>query len=50
MDEVPASQSPVPTTGDISRRNALGFVVVLGVVSLLADVTYEGARSIAGPF
>ncbi|MGA7305357.1 MAG: MFS transporter [Rhodothermales bacterium] len=26
------------------------FVVLLGVVSLLADVTYEGARSITGPF
>jgi len=26
------------------------FVVLLGVVSLLADVTYEGARSISGPF
>ena len=26
------------------------FVVLLGVVSLLADTTYEGARSITGPF
>jgi len=26
------------------------FIVILGAVSLLADVTYEGARSIAGPF
>lgn len=26
------------------------FVVLLGVVSLFADVTYEGARSAAGPF
>ncbi len=26
------------------------FVVMLGLVSLLADVTYEGARSITGPF
>jgi len=32
------------------RRLALRFVVLLGVVSLFADVTYEGARSIAGPF
>jgi len=29
---------------------ALRFVVLLGVVSLFADVTYEGARSITGPF
>jgi len=30
--------------------NALKFVVLLGVVSLFADMTYEGARSITGPF
>lgn len=29
---------------------ALRFVVLLGVVSLLADMTYEGARSITGPY
>lgn len=28
----------------------LTFIVLLGVVSLFADVTYEGARSAAGPF
>lgn len=27
-----------------------GFVVTFGVVSLLMDVVYEGARSITGPF
>jgi len=37
-------------TPEISRKNALRFVVLLGVVSLLADTTYEGARSITGPF
>jgi len=34
----------------ISRRTALRFVILLGVVSLFADATYEGARSIAGPY
>ncbi len=29
---------------------AFRFIVLLGLVSLLADVTYEGARSITGPF
>jgi MFS family permease len=29
---------------------ALVFVALLGAVSLLSDATYEGARSIAGPF
>lgn len=32
------------------KKNALQFVVLLGLVSLLADVTYEGARSVTGPF
>lgn len=30
--------------------SALGFVLAMGVVSLFADATYEGARSVAGPF
>ncbi len=34
----------------ISAKNALRFVVLLGIVSLLADMTYEGARSINGSF
>jgi MFS family permease len=31
-------------------RTATSFVVLVGVVSLFADMTYEGARSVAGPF
>lgn len=31
-------------------RSAMAFVVLLGVVSLFADMTYEGARSVTGPF
>ena len=34
----------------ISKGSALKFVVLLGVVSLFADMTYEGARSVTGPF
>jgi MFS family permease len=34
----------------LSRRTALKFVILLGVVSLFADATYEGARSIAGAY
>jgi MFS family permease len=37
-------------TSALSRRQALKFVLLLGVVSLLADATYEGARSVTGPF
>ena len=32
------------------RARALRFIVCLGVVSLFADMTYEGAYSIIGPF
>jgi MFS family permease len=34
----------------ISTRTALRFVVLLGIVSLFADMTYEGGRSITGPY
>ena len=34
----------------ISKATALKFVILLGVVSLFADMTYEGARSITGPY
>jgi MFS family permease len=33
-----------------SKTTALRFVVLVGFVSLFADVTYEGARSITGPY
>jgi len=32
------------------RNHALKFIVCLGIVSLFADMTYEGAYSIMGPF
>jgi len=35
---------------DISKSDALKFVLMLGVSSLFADMTYEGARSITGPY
>lgn len=34
----------------VSIRTALQFVVLVGIVSLFADMTYEGARSINGPY
>ncbi|MCS7169729.1 MAG: MFS transporter [Candidatus Kapabacteria bacterium] len=36
--------------GGTLRRQAWRFVLLLGIVSLLADTTYEGARSIAGQY
>lgn len=32
------------------KRNAYRFIILLGIVSLFADVTYEGAHSITGPY
>ena len=32
------------------RKAAFRFIVALGLVSLFADMTYEGARSVGGPF
>jgi len=43
LDEVQASC-------DISKPAAIKFVVLIGAVSLFSDFTYEGARSITGPF
>src|SRR6202035_2674785 len=34
----------------ISRNAAIKFVVLLGIVSLFADMTYEGAKSISGQY
>jgi len=34
----------------LSKGTAIKFVLLLGLVSLLADMTYEGARSVTGPF
>lgn len=46
-----ASRSKAGTTVQpLSKGNAVKFVLLLGVVSLFADVTYEGARSVTGPF
>lgn len=41
---------PPEQNNSILKRSALKFVVLLGVVSLFADMTYEGARSITGPY
>ena len=35
---------------DISYSKALKVVILFGIISLFADMTYEGARSITGPY
>jgi MFS family permease len=42
-----AQASNLPTG---SWRAARRFVILLGIVSLFGDMTYEGARSVVGPF
>jgi MFS family permease len=32
------------------KKHAFQFIIAIGIVSLLADMTYEGARGIIGPF
>ena len=34
----------------LSKNTAIKFVILLGIVSLFADITYEGARSITGQY
>jgi MFS family permease len=34
----------------LPRRHAVAFIILLGTISLFADMTYEGARSITGPY
>jgi MFS family permease len=44
------SRATLQESAGTSKRGALQFVILLGVVSLFADMTYEGARSITGPY
>jgi hypothetical protein len=37
-------------TGSDSKAVALRFVLMFGVISLFADLTYEGSRSMVGPY
>lgn len=49
MNEHRMPTEPTESAGK-NRLGPLGFVLTFGVVSMLADVVYEGARSITGPF
>jgi MFS family permease len=45
---VPTDRSLKPK--DLTKAAAWRFIILLGVISLFSDITYEGARSISGPF
>ena len=36
--------------GQFDARSGLAFVIAFGIVSLFADMAYEGMRAISGPF
>ncbi len=42
--------APTPASAAWSGRAGMRFVLLFGVVSLFADMAYEGARSVTGPF
>jgi len=48
----PASGPSSPTNLDsaLLAKLAFRFVLIIGIVNFFADMTYEGARSIVGPF
>src|SRR5438034_9666164 len=45
-----SSTGSIAAVSGPERARALRFIVCLGVVSLFADMTYEGAHSIIGPY
>src|SRR6059036_3434101 len=40
----------VSIRGQMKRRSALHFVLIIGIANFFADFTYEGARGVVGPF
>jgi MFS family permease len=44
------AESGVSPAADLGRRGAMRFVLLIGTLSIFADFTYEGSRSILGPF
>jgi MFS family permease len=45
-----AEQSPPSVTDQRVRNVAVRFVLLIGILSFFADFTYEGSRSILGPY
>lgn len=45
---MPSAKPPV-SAGNLAKL-AFRFVLIIGIVNFFADVTYEGARSVIGPF
>ncbi len=43
-------ETPIGTRHRPNTLSPMGFVIAFGAVSMLADVVYEGARAIVGPY
>lgn len=44
------SQQNLLNSTNNQKRTAYHFIILLGIVSLFGDITYEGARSVTGPY
>jgi MFS family permease len=42
--------SAIVATSPRSQRTALRFIILIGILSFFADLTYEGSRSVIGPY
>ncbi|HLG52100.1 MAG TPA: MFS transporter [Chloroflexota bacterium] len=50
MRQEMGNRSSAPATSNAAVARAFRFVVLIGIVSFFADMTYEGARGIVGPY
>src|ERR1700731_5284433 len=50
MTEIMPSPAPKPDNSTDPKTPAFRFVLMIGIVSLFADFTYEGSHSIVGPY
>jgi len=50
VSDTAALQAGAGARKDLTPASALRFVIAFGMVSLFADMTYEGMRSISGPY
>jgi MFS family permease len=51
MNDAQSGEYPSRKPGaDLGARRALKFILLIGVLSFFADFTYEGSRSILGPY
>ena len=50
MTQAIPDAKPVASSPAIERKRAIRVIICFGIVSFFADMTYEGAHSIIGPF